>query len=72
MAHNMTVTVEDLLWEKMKKHNEIRWSSVMKEAAKEKLKALEILEKLSKKNHFTEKEIEEFAVKLGKKVTSRK
>lgn len=72
MPHNMTVTVEDLLWEKMKMHNEIRWSAVMKEAAVEKLKALEVLEKFSKKTHLSEKDIEEFAVKLGKKVTSRK
>ena len=68
----MTVTVEDPLWEKMKKHHEIRWGAVMKEAAKEKLMALEVLEKLSKNKHLTEKEIKEFAVKLGKKITSRK
>ncbi len=71
MPHNLTVTVEDPLWENMKKHNEIRWSAVMKEAAKEKLKALDVLEKLSKK-HLSEKEIEKFAVKLGKEITSRK
>lgn len=70
MPHNMTVTIEEPLWEKMKKHNEIRWSAVMKGAAKEKLRALEVLEKIAK-THLSEKEIEEFAVKLGKKVTSR-
>ncbi len=72
MPHNMTVTIEDPLWERMKNHNEIRWSAVMKEAAKEKLKALEVLENLFKKPHLSEKEIEEFAVKLGKKITLRK
>ena len=44
----------------------------MKEAAKDKLRALKQLEKLSKKKHLSEKDIEEFAVKLGKKITSRK
>lgn len=71
MPHNMTVTIEDPLWTEMKKHSEIRWSAVMKEAAKEKLKALTVLERLAKKTRLTENEIEAFAVKLGKKVTGR-
>ncbi len=71
MPHNMTVTIEDPLWDEMKKHSEIRWSSVMKEAAMKKLKALELLESLAKNTHLTEKEIENFAVKLGKKITAR-
>ncbi len=71
MTHNLTVTVEDVLWEEMKKHAEIRWSTVMKEAAKEKLKALEILEKLAKHQKLSEQEIEEFSIKLGKRITER-
>lgn len=70
MPHNMTVTIEDDLWEKMKKHSEIRWSVVMKAAAEEKLKALTILERLSKKSHLGEKEIREFSVALGRKIKS--
>ena len=46
MTHNMTVSIEDPLWDAMKKHSEIRWSIVMKDAAKEKLNALAILERL--------------------------
>lgn len=71
MTHNLTVTIEDELWCEMKSHPEIRWSSVMKEAAKEKLKALVLLEKLVKKTKLSEKEIEDFAVRLGKKVSAR-
>ena len=71
MAHNLTVTIDDSLWQEMKEHPEIRWSAVMKEAAKEKLKALIVLEKLAKRSKLTEKEIEEFAVKLGRKVSGR-
>mgnify|MGYP001578569673 FL=1 len=55
----------------MKKHNEIRWSAVMKEAAKEKLRALHILEKLAQKTKLSEKEIESLTVTLGKRVTQR-
>ena len=71
MTHNLTVTIEDELWSEMKDYPEIRWSAVMKEAAKNKLKALVVLEKLTKKTKLSEKEIEDFAVKLGKKVTGR-
>ena len=71
MVQNLTVTVDDELWEEMRKHAEIRWSAVMKEAAKEKIKALKILEKLVKKTNLTEAEIEDFAVKLGKKISNR-
>ena len=40
----------------------------MKEA---KLKALRVLEKLAKESRLSEKEIEEFSVKLGKKISNR-
>lgn len=68
MPHNLTVTIEDNLWEDMKKHNEIRWSAVMKDAAKKKLKALEILERLAGKSKLSEKEIEKFSIELGRKI----
>ena len=71
MPHNLTVTVEDDLWNEMKKHSEIRWSAVMKEAAKEKLQALAVLKKLVAKTSMSEKEIEKIALKLGKRVTDR-
>lgn len=71
MAHNLTVTIEDSLWEDMKKHADVRWSAVMKAAAKEKLKALHILEQLTNKTKLSEKEIEAFAIKLGKRITNR-
>ena len=67
----MTVTVEDPLWEEMQKHKDIRWSAVMKGAAEEKIKALAVLERLTKKTKLSEKEIEKLAVKLGKEITKR-
>ncbi len=72
MTHNLTVTVDDELWTEMQKYTEIRWSAVMKEATKEKIKALKILEKFVKKTKMSESEIENFAIKLGKKVTNRR
>ncbi len=72
MTHNLTVTVEDDLWKEMKKHEEIRWSAVMKEAARQKLKAISLLDKLARKTTLSEREIEDFALKLGKKVSGRR
>jgi hypothetical protein len=72
MAHNLTVTVEDPLWKEMKKYHDIRWSVVMKEAAREKLRALSVLDRLTKKTKISEEDMQEFAIKLGKKVSKRK
>ena len=71
MPNNLTVTVEDDLWSEMKKHSEIRLSAVMKEAAREKLQALAILKRLASKTSLSEKDIEAFSVKLGKRITRR-
>lgn len=65
------MTVEDDLWDEMKKHSEIRWSAVMKEAAKEKLHALAILKKLASQTSLSEKDIKAFSVQLGKRITRR-
>ena len=70
MPHNMTVTIEDPLWEDMKKHEDIRWGAVMKSAVKEKIRALSVLEKLMAKSKLSEKEIREFSVSLGKRVNT--
>ena len=67
----MTVTIEEPLWKEMKKHTEIRWSAVMKEAVTVKLKALTILNQLVNNTKLSEREIEDFAIKLGKKVNAR-
>lgn len=71
MPHNMTVTIEEPLWKEMRKHNEIRWSAVMKEAVKLKLNALSILNRIANRTKLSEKEIEDFAIRLGKKVNAR-
>ena len=71
MVHNLTVAIDDDLWRQMKAHSEIRWSVVMKNAAKEKLEALSILEKITQKTILTEDEIQKFSIELGKKVNKR-
>lgn len=64
----MTVGIDDDLWMEMKKHSEIRWGVVMKNAAKEKLEALRLLNTLTNKAGLSEEEIEKFSIELGKKI----
>ena len=71
MSH-ITFSIPNKIHNEMKKHPEIRWSAVMKKAAKEKLHALVVLERFAKKSKLSEQEIHEFAIKLGKKITDRK
>jgi hypothetical protein len=71
MVHNLTVAVDDKLWMEMKKHSEIRWSVVMKNAAKEKLEALRILNTLTNKVKLSESEIEKFSLEIGKKINMK-
>ena len=67
----MTVTIEEPLWEEMRRHNEIRWSAVMKDAVRNKINALSVLDRLVERSKFSESEIEKFAIKLGKKVNGK-
>lgn len=71
MPHNMTVTIEDPLWEKMKEVKEVRWSAIMKNAVERELRARSLLNRISKGKQFTEDEITKIALHLGKKVSGR-
>lgn len=68
----MTVTIEDNLWKEMNEHKEIRWSVIMKDAVKDKLTALDVLNRLMTKAKLNEREIEEFSIVLGKKISKRR
>lgn len=71
MAHNMTVTVDDTLWKEMRKHEDVRWSVVMRRAVQEKLDALAALEAIARKTPLSEDEIERLSVDLGKKINAK-
>jgi len=62
----MTVTVDDELWKEMQKHEDIRWSVVMRRAVQEKLEALAALEVIARKTPLSEEEIERLSVEIGR------
>ncbi len=61
---NMTLAVPEELMTVMKKHKEIKWSEVAREALREKANQLELMDKLTKKSKLTEKD----AIKIGNKI----
>ena len=61
---NMTLAVPEELMTEMKKHKEIKWSEVAREAIREKASQLELMDKLTKKSKLTEKD----AIKIGNKI----
>ena len=50
---NITLSIEDSVYKKMKKHSEIRWSEFVRIAIKERLEDLEKLDNKGKESIFT-------------------
>jgi S-adenosylmethionine:diacylglycerol 3-amino-3-carboxypropyl transferase len=71
MVHNLTVAVDDELWEQMQRRSEIRWGVVMKNAAREKLEALRVLDSICERTRLSEDEILKHSLELGGKVNRR-
>ena len=65
---NITLALPEELHEKMKKHSDIRWSEVVRKSIEEKVKTLEILDKLTRKSKLSKKHIEEIAHRINKEV----
>lgn len=58
---NITLAIPRELHEEMKKHDEIRWSMVIKGMLRKKIKDLEFLNKINQKSKLTEKDVEELS-----------
>lgn len=61
---NMTLAVPDELKAVMKRHKEIKWSEVARQALVEKAEELEIMDKLVSKSKLTEKDV----IEIGRKI----
>lgn len=58
---NLTLSLPKNLHEEMKKHEEIKWSTVIKGIISKKIKDLELLNRLTKRSKLTEKDAEELS-----------
>ena len=61
---NMTLALPEDLHKLMKKHKEIKWSEVARQAMRERARDLEIMDKIASKSRMTEKD----ALELGRKI----
>ena len=68
---NMTLAVPKELHGIMRKHKEIRWSEVARQAMLEKARKLELMDKLLAKSELTEKDSEEIGNKIKHSMAKR-
>lgn len=66
---NVTVSVDDSLKEQMDDHPEINWSEVARQAIREKIRDLEVMEELVEGSELTEEDVDELAAQIDRAAT---
>jgi hypothetical protein len=64
---NMTLSIPEELHKKMKRHTELKWSDIARQAFEKKLNEVELMENILKKSELTEEDAE----RLGHQIKSR-
>ena len=67
----MTLALPEDLHEMMKKHREIKWSEIARQAIWEQAKKLEIMDKILVKSKLTEDDALEIGRKINKEIAKR-
>ncbi|MHA1169293.1 MAG: hypothetical protein ACTSRU_15810 [Candidatus Hodarchaeales archaeon] len=68
---NITLSIPDELHERIKNHPEIRWSEVARQAIKQYLDQIELLDKLTSKSQLTELDVQELSEIIDAKVLDK-
>jgi hypothetical protein len=68
---NITLAIPDSLHKKLKEHNEIRWSEVIRQVLQKNLEQLELMDEIVKKSRFTEKNAKEISDKIDSSVAKK-
>lgn len=68
---NITLKIPDELHKKLKKHNEIRWSELMRKILINKINEFEIAEKLIAKSKFTFEDAKEISDEINSNVAKK-
>ncbi|MBS3066597.1 hypothetical protein J4205_02120 [Candidatus Pacearchaeota archaeon] len=68
---NMTLAVPEELNELMKKHKEIKWSEIARQAMWNQAKKIELMDKILSKSSLTEKDAEEIGNKIKKAIAKK-
>ncbi|WP_458190651.1 hypothetical protein [Haladaptatus sp. NG-WS-4] len=61
----ITVNVDDDLKQRMENHPEINWSEVTRQAIKEKVKKLDLMDELPVGSELTNEDVEEISAKIN-------
>lgn len=67
----ITVNVDDTLKERMEEHPEINWSEVTRQAIREKIEELELLNELTADSTLTEADVEQLAEAIDESARER-
>ena len=62
---SITVNVDDDLKERMENHPEINWSEVTRQAIREKIETLEVMDELTSESELTESDVQDIAKKIN-------
>lgn len=66
---NVTVSVDDSLKDQMDDHPEINWSEVARQAIREKIHDLEVMEQLVEGSELTQEDVDEIAASIDRAAT---
>ncbi|MFC6718799.1 hypothetical protein ACFQGT_15070 [Natrialbaceae archaeon GCM10025810] len=67
----VTVSVDDDLKDRMEKHPEINWSEVTRQAIREKVKKLELMDELTADSELTAEDVDELAERINESARDR-
>ena len=66
---NVTVSVDESLKDRMDDHPEINWSEVARQAIREKIRDLRVMEELIEGSELTEEDVDELAARIDQGAT---
>ncbi len=68
---NMTLSVPEELYNKMKQHTELKWSDIARKSFENKLNEIELLDKMLSKSKLSEKDAEIIGHKIKAEIRKR-
>ena len=68
---NMTLSIPEELHKKMKKHTELKWSDIARQAFEMKLKETKLIERLLSRSNMTEEDAERIGHDIKAKLRQR-
>lgn len=68
---NVTFAVPEELHQIMRKHNEIKWSEIARQAMWDRAKKMEIMDRILSKSNLTEKDAEEIGRKIKSEIAKK-